>query len=122
MDEAELIQKPIRDIGTAFSDVAFSCEELAGALEQFASDVQQTQQAIRDLPTHGKRLAIFIFDPYARAGESDRHSRHTLVQISRQLRAELCWREPAAARARPRAQSGRRSGLLEISSTVLASA
>ena len=49
MDEAELIQKPIRDIGTAFSDVAFSCEELAGALEQFASDVQQTQQAIRDL-------------------------------------------------------------------------
>lgn len=49
LDEAELIQKPIRDIGTAFSDVAFSCEKLAGALEQFASDVQQTQQAIRDL-------------------------------------------------------------------------
>lgn len=49
VDEAELIQKPIRDIGTAFSDVALSCEKLAGALEQFASDVQQTQQAIRDL-------------------------------------------------------------------------
>jgi len=49
MDEAELIQKPIRDIGTGFSDVAFGCEQLAGALEQFASDVEQTQRAIRNL-------------------------------------------------------------------------
>jgi len=49
MDEAELIQKPIRDLGTGFSDVALGCEQLAGILEQFASDVEQTQHAIRDL-------------------------------------------------------------------------
>lgn len=47
--EGELIKAPIRDIGTGLSSVGCSCQQLANQLEGFASDVERTQNAIREL-------------------------------------------------------------------------
>jgi RHS repeat-associated protein len=49
MPEAELIKKPIRDIGTMMSSVAGTCQTVATELSSFADQVEQTQQSIRDL-------------------------------------------------------------------------
>lgn len=49
LPEAELIKAPMRDIGTAFSSLGGSCQQLASELEGFAADVEKTQNAIREL-------------------------------------------------------------------------
>ncbi|WP_445167604.1 WXG100-like domain-containing protein [Mycolicibacterium sp. Dal123E01] len=49
LPEAELIKAPIRDIGTAFSSLGGSCQQVATQLDGFAGDVENTQNAIRDL-------------------------------------------------------------------------
>lgn len=49
MPEAELIKKPIRDVGTMMSSVAGTCQTVATELSGFADQVEQTQQSIRDL-------------------------------------------------------------------------
>lgn len=49
MPEGELIKAPIRDIGTGLSSAGGSCQQLANQLEGFASDVEKTQNAIREL-------------------------------------------------------------------------
>lgn len=49
LPEADLIKQPIRDIGTAFSTLGGSCQQLANQLEGFAADVERTQNAIREL-------------------------------------------------------------------------
>lgn len=47
--EGELIKAPIRDIGSAFSSLGGSCQQLATQLDAFAADVEKTQNAIREL-------------------------------------------------------------------------
>jgi hypothetical protein len=49
LPEAELIKAPIRDIGTAFSSLGGSCQQVATQLDGFAADIEKTQNAVRDL-------------------------------------------------------------------------
>jgi hypothetical protein len=49
IQEGEAIKTSVRDIGTLLSSVAGTCQTLATELDAFAADVEQTQQAIRDL-------------------------------------------------------------------------
>ncbi len=51
MPEGEIVKASVRDIGTLLSSVAGTCQTIASELDAFASDVEQTQQAIRDLLT-----------------------------------------------------------------------
>lgn len=47
--EGSLMTAAVRDIGTNLAGVASSCQELASTLEQYAGQVEKTQQAIRQL-------------------------------------------------------------------------
>jgi RHS repeat-associated protein len=49
IQESEAINASVRDIGTLLSSVAGTCQTLANQLDAFSSDVEQTQQAIRNL-------------------------------------------------------------------------
>jgi len=49
IDEGPLMTADIRDIGTNMAEVASSCQELAATLEQYAGEVEKTQEAIRHL-------------------------------------------------------------------------
>jgi hypothetical protein len=47
--DREPMKAAVRDIGTAMSGIAGSCQTLANELDQFGRDVESTQNAIRDL-------------------------------------------------------------------------
>lgn len=49
MPDKEPMKTAVRDIGTAMSSLAGEAQKLAGQLNSFASDVENTQNAIRDL-------------------------------------------------------------------------
>ncbi|SBS72061.1 hypothetical protein MHPYR_120166 [uncultured Mycobacterium sp.] len=52
----------MRDVGTAMSSLAGEAQKLAGELSSFASDVENTQNAIRDLLDKLKSVVGSVVD------------------------------------------------------------
>ncbi|BBY65403.1 ADP-ribosyltransferase [Mycolicibacterium helvum] len=62
MPDKEPMKSAVRDVGTAMSSLAGEAQKLAGELNHFATDVENTQNAIRDLLDKLKSVVGSVVD------------------------------------------------------------
>ncbi|TGD86872.1 hypothetical protein BayCH28_16730 [Mycolicibacterium sp. CH28] len=62
MPDKEPMKSAVRDVGTAMSSLAGEAQKLAGELNNFATDVENTQNAIRDLLDKLKSVVGSVVD------------------------------------------------------------